>query len=62
VAAADDEVLSPAGEVHEAVGVDTAEIAGVQPAVTDSSLPAHPGTIEAGVGDVAGEHGGPADR
>ena len=62
VAAADDEVLGPAGEVHEAVGVDTAEVAGVQPAVADDALPAHPGAAEGRIGDVAGEHGGPADR
>ena len=60
VAAADDEVLGPAGEVDEPAGVDAAEVAGVQPAVTDDAVPAHPGTAEIGVGDVPGEHGGPA--
>ena len=62
VAAADDQVLGPAGEVDEAVGVDAAEVAGVQPAVPDDAVPAHPGAAEAGVGDVPGEHGGPADH
>ena len=62
VAAADDEVLGPAGEVDEAAGVDAAEVAGVQPAVTDDAVPAHPGAAESGVGDVPGEHGGPADH
>ena len=62
VAAADDQVLGPAGEGDEAAGVDHAEVAGVQPAVTDDAVPAHPGAAEVGVGDVAGEHGGPADH
>ena len=62
VAAADDQVLGPAGEVDEAVGVDAAEVAGVQPAVTDDAFPAHPGTAETGVGDVAGEDGRAADH
>src|SRR5580704_9010992 len=61
VAAADNEVLGPAGEVHEAVGVDAAEVAGVQPAGTDGAVLADPRAAEAGVGDVAGEYGGPAD-
>src|SRR5208283_3046424 len=62
VAAADDEVLGPAGEVDEAAGVDAAEVAGVQPAVPDDAVPAHPGAAEGGVGDVPGEDGGPADH
>ena len=62
MAAADDEVLGPAGEGDEAVGVDAAEVAGVQPAVTDDAVPADPGAAEGRVGDVAGEHGGPADH
>src|SRR5271165_3608786 len=62
VAAADDEVLGPAGQGDEAAGVDAAEVAGVQPAVMDDAFPAHPGAAEVGVGDVAGEDGGPADH
>ena len=61
VAAADDQVLGPPGEIHEAVGVHAAQVPGVQPAVTDGTVPAHPGAAEAGVGDIPGEHGGPAD-
>ena len=62
VPAADDQVLGPAGEVHEAVGVDAAEVPGVQPAVPDKPVCAHPGAAAAGIGDVPGEHGGSADR
>ena len=62
VAAADDEVLGPAGEVDEPAGVDAAEVAGVQPAVPDDAVPAHPGGAQSRVGDVPGEHGGPADH
>ena len=62
VAAADDEVLGPAGQVHQAAGVDHAEVPGVQPAVMDDALPADPGAAESGVGDVPGEHRGPADH
>jgi hypothetical protein len=43
VAAADDEVLGAAGEVDEAVGVDAAEVPGVQPAVVDDVPAAYPG-------------------
>ncbi len=43
VAAADDEVLGPAGEVDEPANVDAAEVAGVQPAVADDAVPAGPG-------------------
>ena len=46
VAAADDQVLGPAGQVDEAAGVDAAEVAGVQPAVTDDAVPADPGAAE----------------
>ena len=62
VAAADDEVLGPADQVHEAVGVHAAEVAGIQPAVTDDPVPAHPGAAQSRVGDVPGEHGGAADH
>ena len=61
VAAADDEVLGPPGQVHEAAGVDHAEVAGVQPAVSHDVVPAYPGTAGNGVGGVPGEHRGPAD-
>ena len=61
VAAADDEVLGPAREVDESLGVNAAEVPGVQPAVTDNVPAAHPGTPGGRVGDVAGEHGGAAD-
>ena len=46
VAAADDQVLGPPGQVHEAAVVDLAEVAGVQPAVTDDAVPADPGAAE----------------
>ena len=62
VTAADDEVLGPAGEVDEPAGVDPAEVAGVQPAVPDDAVPAHPRGAQSRVGDVPGEHGGPADH
>src|ERR1019366_5273549 len=62
VAAADDQVLGPAGEEDEPAGVDHAEVAGIQPAVPDDAFPAHPGTAQTGVGDIPGEHGGPADH
>ena len=39
VAAADDEVLGAAGQVHEAVGVDPGEVAGVQPALDQLAAP-----------------------
>ena len=50
VPAADDEVLGPAGDVDEAVGVDLAEITGVQPAVMDelarlTRRPPAPGSV-----------------
>ena len=61
VAAADDQVLGPPGQVHEAAVVHLAQVAGVQPAVTDDAVPADPGAAESGVGDVPGEHRGPAD-
>ena len=53
VAAADDQVLGPAGQIDKAAGVHAAEVTGVQPAVTDDTLPAHPGAAGAGVGDVS---------
>src|SRR6185437_7485135 len=62
VAAADDEVLGPARKADEAVRVDAAEVPGVQPAVADHALLTEPEAAVAGAGDVAGEHGGPADR
>ena len=62
VAAADDQVLGPAGQGHEAAVVDAAEVAGVQPAVTDDAVPADPGAAQSRVGDVPGEHGGAADH
>ena len=62
VAAADDQVLGPPGEGDEAAGVDAAEVAGVQPAVTDDAVPADPGAAQSRVGDVPGEHGGAADH
>ena len=61
VAAADDQVLGPPGQVHEAAVVHLAQVAGVQPAVSHDAVPADPGTAESGVGDVPGEHGGTAD-
>ena len=61
MAATDDEVLGAAGEVHEAVGVDPAEIPGVQPAVADDAFPAHPRSCGIMAGDITGEHGGAAD-
>src|SRR5215472_8273306 len=62
VAAADDEVLGAAGEVDEAVAVDAAEVASVQPAVVDDVPAADPGAAGARVGDVPSEHGGAADH
>ena len=49
VAAADDEVLGPAGQVDVAVGVDRAEVAGVEPAVADH-VPARAGDRRAARG------------
>src|SRR5580704_698311 len=62
VAAADDQVLGPTGQVDEAAGVDLAQVAGVQPAAADGGLPADPGAAGAGAGHVAGEYGGAADH
>jgi hypothetical protein len=39
VAAADDEVLDPAGQLHESVGVQPGQVTGVQPAVTELPRP-----------------------
>ena len=62
VATADDEILGSSGEVDEAVGVEAAEVASVQPAVVDEVVTADPWPVELGVGDVAGEHDGPVDH
>ena len=61
VAAADDQVLGPAGEVDEAVGVDPGQVAGVQPAVDAACRGRQRRRRARAAGDVAGEHGGPAD-
>ena len=62
VAAADDQVLGPAGEADEAVLVDAAEVAGVEPAVDQLAHAVQHVAVLVAAGDVAGEHGGPADR
>src|SRR5690349_18967492 len=59
VAAADDQVLGPPGQVHQAAVVHLAEVAGVQPAVSHDAVPADPGAAESGVGDISGEYRGP---
>jgi hypothetical protein len=59
VAAADDEVLGAAGEADEALVVDGAEVAGVEPAVADLAVRAQLGPGLA-ADQIAGEDIGPA--
>jgi hypothetical protein len=54
VAAADDQVLGPAGDPQVAVVVEPAEVAGVDPARLDE------GAAVVRLAQVAGEHAGPA--
>ncbi len=61
VTAADDQVLGSADEVDEAVVVDPGQVPGVQPAVAQLAQPVQHRPVGTPVGDVAGEHGRPAD-
>ena len=56
VAAADDQVLGPAGDPQVAVRVEPAEVAGVDPARLDE------GAAVVRVAQVAGEHAGAVHR
>ena len=57
VAAADDQVLGPAGQVDEAVLVDAGEVAGVEPAVDQLAEAVQDVAVVVAADDVAGEHG-----
>lgn len=62
VTAADDEVLGPAGQPDESLGVDTREIAGVEPSVDDLAEAVGDQSVRVAAGDVPGKDGGAADR